>query len=64
MPNPIQSEWEKVLEVECEVLRRRLFQAVARLTELKQRKLVREIMGKQTRPLTGRGPNERRTNGT
>ena len=60
MPNRIQGEWEKVLEQEVEVLRRRLFQAVDRLKELKQHKLVAEIMGKQTRPLTGRGPNERR----
>jgi hypothetical protein len=45
MPNPIVTDREKMLEVECEVLRRRLFQAVDRLRELKQHKLVREIMG-------------------
>ena len=39
-----------MLEAEVEVLRRRLFQAVARLKELKQHKLVREIMGGSTPP--------------
>ena len=57
----IPTDRERVLEIECEVLRRRLKQAVTRLTELKQHALVREIMGKPTIRLPkGRGPNERR----
>ena len=41
----ITTDRERVLEIECEVLRRRLNQAVTRLRELKEKKLVAEIMG-------------------